>query len=204
MDTVSILIIDDDAATQSALRQVLDVEGWHVHVAPLPGEALQQLASGDWKLVIANVALTGLSGPLYGTLRELALATAQEGAAMRIRVLFLVPELAAASAQPILESERLPYALKPFHFHDFLEKVSDLLMETQTITGPIRHVRQRRKTGPRGFGREAALGLGGARETQMFANREDYGMTEEEIAEFERQETEASQRKKKKKPDNSL
>ena len=30
------------------------------------------LASGNYKLVIVNVAMTGLSGPLFTTLKELA------------------------------------------------------------------------------------------------------------------------------------
>jgi len=196
MDNIGILIIDDDAATQSALQQVLDSEGWRVSIARLPTDALQQLATGDWKLVIANVAMTGLSGALYATLRELALAPAtQEGGLTRIRVLFLVPELAAAQAQPVLESERLPYTLKPFQFHDFLEKVSDLLMETETISAPIRRVRQGGKGSSRGA-RETSRG----RETGMFASRTEYVMTEEEIAEYERQEAEEAARKKKKKP----
>src|SRR5256885_3924678 len=57
-----------------------------------------------------------------------------------VRVLFLVPELAAPEAQPALEHEQLPYSLKPFHLHDFLEKVSDLLLETGAIPQPIRRV----------------------------------------------------------------
>jgi DNA-binding response OmpR family regulator len=195
MNPISILIIDDDEASQGALRQLLDSEGWRVSVAPLPAAALQELATGDWKLVIANVAMTGLSGPLFATLRELALSEAMEGGATRVRVLFLVPELAALEAQPVLERARLSYLLKPFHLHDFLERVSDLLMETETIATPIRRVRQGVRS-RRGRGHESATGLGSTRDTNMFANREDYVMTEEEILEYERQQAEESNQKR--------
>jgi len=182
---IHILIVDDDEASQKALWQVLDSEGWRVRVVPLADAAMEQLAHGNWTLVIANVALTGLSGPLFNTLKELALSPPLEGGKRRLRVLFIVPMLVAEHAQSILERERLPYSLKPFHLHDFLEKVSDLLLESQAISAPIRRVqttgaderrqRDRRKSDDR-------------RQTTMFAARDEYFMTEEEVTEYEKQE----------------
>jgi hypothetical protein len=173
-----------------------------VGIVPLASQALPELAGGDWSLVIANVSLTGLDGPLFTTLKELAQAAPLEDGHKRARVLFLVPELAGAIAQPVLEREHLPYALKPFHLHDFLEKVSDLLIETSSIAAPIRNVRagfgvhlaarklgraEREKAGPQASGRA----------TNMFASREDYQMTEEEMIEYEKEEAAESLRRKK-------
>jgi len=202
---IGILIIDDDVASQSALRQVLDSEGWHVRVVPIISDALHELSSGEWSLVIVNVSMTGLSGPVYMTLKELALAPAVEQGMVRARVLFLVPEVASSEAQPILEKERLPYVLKPFQFNDFLEKVSDLLMETDALSTPIRRVRHdasaaERKRNETRAGHESAIRQG-RRDTGMFAKRDEYVMTEEEIAEYEKTEKEEQeQRKKKKQP----
>lgn len=196
MTQVGILIIDDDEASQSALRHVFDAEGWHVRVVPLAHRALAELAGGDWSLVVANVAMTGLEGPLFTTLKELALAPAFGAGKTRVRVLFLVPELAGPEAQPVLERESLPYTLRPFHLHDFLEKVSDLLLETKAIAAPIRRVRYEFKA--RGTRSKERRPGPARRDTSMFASREDYMMTEEEIAEFEKQEAlEAETRKKK-------
>jgi two-component system CheB/CheR fusion protein len=125
---VSILIIDDDEASQNVLRQVLDSDGWKLRIAPLANRALAELASGTWTLVIVNVAISGLDGLLFTTLKEVAQAAPVEAGRTRARVLFLVPQLAGPEVQPILERERLPHTLKPFHLHDFLEKVSDLLL----------------------------------------------------------------------------
>jgi DNA-binding response OmpR family regulator len=209
MPSVGILIVDDDRSSQTALRELLDSEGWRVGIVPLASQALPELAGGDWSLVIANVSLTGLDGPLFTTLKELAQAAPLEDGHKRARVLFLVPELAGAIAQPVLEREHVPYALKPFHLHDFLEKVSDLLMETAAIAAPIRDVRA-------GFGvhvaprklsraeRERAGTAASGRATNMFATREDYQMTEEELIDYERQEeAETLRRKKLKKNPNS-
>ncbi len=208
MTQVGILIIDDDEASQAALRQVLDSEGWKVRIVPMANQALPELASAQWRLVIVNVALTGLAGPLYTTLKELAQAPPVEAGAKRARVLFLVPELAGAEVQAALEREGLPYTLKPFHLHDFLEKVSDLLLETDAISAPIRRIRYEsksrdRSTQDRRPGRERRPGADrrsgrDRRETSMFAARDDYMMSEEEILEFEKQEEEERKKKQKK------
>src|SRR5271169_7162158 len=89
---VGILIVDDDRGSQSALRELLGSEGWHVGIVNQPSQALPELASGEWSLVIINVAMSGLDGPLYSTLKELAQATPEESAGKRARVLFIVPE----------------------------------------------------------------------------------------------------------------
>lgn len=199
MENVGILIIEDDAASQAALRQVLGSEGWLVEGATSASQALRELATGKWTLVLANIATTGVTGALFVTLRELAMPPEGEAAKAHVRVLFLVPEAGAAQATPLLEKEHLPYLVKPFNFHDLLERVSDLLMETEAIGTPLRKVRQEglkvsRRT-HRG-GRDA--GRDGNRNTGMFSNRDDYQMTEEEMTEYERQETAAIQKKKKK------
>ncbi len=202
VERIGILIIDDDVASQSAVRQVLDSEGWLVRVVPIISDALHELSSGEWSLVIVNVSMTGLSGPVYLTLKELALAPAVEAGKVRARVLFLVPEVASAEAQPVLEKERLPYVLKPFQFHDFLEKVSDLLMEIDALTNPIRRLRHdasaaERKRIETRAGHESAIRQG-RRHTGMFAKRDEYIMTEEEIAEYEKAEKEEREQSKKK------
>lgn len=199
MNEVGILIIDDDKDSQAALRHVLDSDGWMIRVVPLASQGLEALASGEWTLVLVNVAMTGLSGPLFSTLRELAQADADAAGVgrKRARVLFLVPELAAKEAQPHLEGHGLPYTLKPFHLHDFLEKISDLLLEAGAIPQPIRQMRfehsgkERRQKGRRSGGDRRQV-------KKMFASRDDYQMTEEEITEFEKEEEEERKKKQKK------
>ncbi len=195
METVSILVLDEDEARQAALRHMLDSDGWKLQMVPRASQALAELASGDWSLVIVNLSMTGLHGPLFETLKELALAPPVEAGRSRARVLFVVPEEAGVAAQMALEREQLPYVLQPIHLHDFLEKVSDLLLETQSILAPIRRVHhEARSAGERRKDRRTGQER---RDVSMFAGREEYMMTEEEIAEFEKQEEE---KRKKKKP----
>ena len=200
MDQVGILIVDDDITSQRALKHILDSEGWRVRIVPLASQALAEVATGNWNLVIVNIGLAETRGPLFATLRELARAEAiPEGAATarkHIRVLFLVPLHLAKAVQPMLEGEGLPYSAKPYHLHDFLEKVSELLVESGAIAEPIRSI------GGFAAGRRRRRDADSSHQTRdraMFASREDYQMSEEEMLEFERQEEEVEQRKKREK-----
>jgi DNA-binding response OmpR family regulator len=192
---ISILVFDDDTESQNALRVLLDSEGWRVRVVPLLTQGMKELSQGTWSMVIANVALTGLEGPVFTTLSELAAAAPVEAEKSRVRVLFVVPELLAPQAQPQLEAGHLPYVLKPFHLHDFLEKVSDLLVEAKALPKSIREKSfgqlnaDRRKKADRRSNKDR-------RTNPMFASREDYYMTEEEIAEFEKTEKEEEKKRK--------
>jgi CheY-like chemotaxis protein len=202
VDEVGILILDEDSATQSALRQMLDSEGWRVQSVPTAQQALTELTGGAWRLMIADVTMTGLDGVLFQTLRELGNAPATRHGRIPLRVLFLLPESAGSEAQKALEKARMPYALKPIHLHDLLDKVSDLLLEIGAIPTPIRRVKRDGKfaeTKPLRDSRHDRRAGAGGRHTSMFAERGEYMMSEEEIAEFERQEEE--EREKKKKPE---
>jgi CheY-like chemotaxis protein len=219
MAEVSILVVDNDAASQSALKNLLGSEGWRVRAVSAASDVLNELARGVWNLAIANASLTDPAGPLFAILRELAQADSElalepspddesaeeHGLAAnppppaqnhrRLRVLFLLPPEVVKKVQPILEREALPYVLKPYNLHDLLEKVSDLLLEAGAIDAPIRTIREsapRKRTSVRRARRDIRSGA-------MFASRDDYQMSEEEMAEWERQEQEAEARKKRRK-----
>jgi DNA-binding response OmpR family regulator len=186
---VNILVLDQEGPSATALRQVLDSEGWRVRVIPESKLLLAELKTGEWSLVIANIALLGLNSPGYLTLRELAGVPAEEGG--RVRTLFLVPEMVGSQFVGVLEKARLPYVVRPYHLHDFLEKVSDLLVEVNAIAAPLRQVRYE-------FGELRKKKREASRTTSMFASRDEYSYTEEELAEYEKQESENSRSKRNK------
>jgi len=183
---VGILVLDSDIHSAGAVKQILDSEGWRVRVAPDTRVLLTELKSAEWSLVVANIAAIGLDTPAFVTLRELATVSHEDGG--RIRVLYLIPELSGGQFIGHLEMAKLPYVVRPYHLHDFLEKVSDLLVEVKAIEGPIRQVR-------REFGALRKKRRQGNRTTSMFAARDSYSYSEEEITEYERQEAEAAKSK---------
>jgi DNA-binding response OmpR family regulator len=186
---VGILVLDNDATGGTAVKQILDSEGWRVRIVTDSQMLLAELKTGEWSLVIANVALTTVAGPVFVTLRELASVSPADGA--RVRVLYLIPELASGQYLTHLEAARLPYVLRPYHLHDFLEKVSDLLVEVKAIEGPIRQVRHE-------FGALRKKKKQAARSNSMFASRDSFSYSDEELAEYEKQESEASKSKRNK------
>ena len=189
LQQIGILVLDDNAPGGSAVKQILDSEGWRVRIVPDSQMLLAELKTGEWSLVIANVALTGVEGPAFVTLRELASVPPADGG--RVRVLYLVPELASGQYIVHLEAARLPYVLRPYHLHDFLEKVSDLLVEVKAIEGPIRQVRHE-------FGALRKMKKQAGRSNSMFASRDSFSYTDEELAEYEKQEGEASKSRRNK------
>jgi hypothetical protein len=96
---------------------------------------------------------------------------------------------------PVIEEARLPYVLRPFHLHDFLEKVSDLLVEVKAIEGPLRMTRYE-------FGAARKKKKAANKTNSMFASRDSYSYTEEEIAEYEQQEAATSLMRKNKNRNN--
>jgi DNA-binding response OmpR family regulator len=186
---VGILVLDNDPTAATAVKQVLDSEGWRVRVVPDAKLLLTELKSADWSLVVANAAAIDLESPAFFTLREIATVPQENGG--RIRALFIIPEATERQFTGPIEAARLPYVVRPYHLHDFLEKVSDLLVEIKVIEAPIRLVR-------REFGALRKKKKQAARSNSMFASRDTFSYTEEEIAEYEREEAETSKNKRNK------
>jgi len=185
---VGILVLDNDPNGASAVKQVLDSEGWRVRVVSDAKALLPELKSADWSLVVANAAAIDLDSPAFFTLREIASVPQESGG--RIRALLIIPETAERQLTGQIEASRLPYVVRPYHLHDFLEKISDLLVEIKVIDAPIRLVR-------REFGAIRKKKKQAGRNT-MFAARDTFSYTEEEIAEYEAEEAaEASKNKRK-------
>jgi DNA-binding response OmpR family regulator len=190
---VGILVLDADPQSAGALRVILDSEGWRVRIVPDPQLLLTELKSGEWSLVIANIALTPPNSAAFITLRELSGVSVEEGG--RMRVLFLIPELTGSQHVGQLESARVPYVVRPYHLHDFLEKVSDLLVEVKAIAAPIRQVRYE-------FGGLRKQKKAAGRSNSMFASRDSFSYTDEELAEYEKSESEASRSRRPRRNDN--
>ena len=180
---VGLLVLEADSGNSGALKQILDSEGWRVRIVGDLQLLHMELKTGEYSLVIANIEMVGLDTPTFHVLKELAAVAPEEGG--RIRVLYVVGELAGSQFVPALEKAKVPYAVRPFHLHDFLEKVSDLLVEVKAIEGPLRMTRYE-------FGEARKKKKQTSRTTSMFASRDSYSYTEEEIAEYEREEAEAS------------
>lgn len=186
---VGLLVLENDPSNAMALKQILDSEGWSVRVVADVPLLHAELKTAEYALVIANVAQVRVDSATFQVLRELSSVAHDEGG--RIRVLYVVPEMSGGQIVGELEAAKVPYVNRPFHLHDFLEKVSDLLVEVKAIEGPLRMTRYE-------FGEARKKKKQSSRTTSMFASRDSYSYTEEELAEYERQEVEASKNRRNK------
>jgi len=182
-------VLESDPSSATALKQILDSEGWRVRIVTDLPLLHAELKTTEYSLLIANIAQVGVNSATFHVLRELSSVSYEEGG--RIRVLYVVPELSGGQFVGDLESAKVPYVTRPFHLHDFLEKVSDLLVEVKAIEGPLRMTRYE-------FGEARKKKKQTSRTTSMFASRDSYVYTEEELAEYERQESEASKTRRNK------
>lgn len=180
---VGLLVLESDPGSGAALKQILDSEGWRVRIVEDLPMLHVELKTAEYSLLIANIALIGIDSPTFHVLKELGGVSAEDGG--KIRTLFVIPEMNRSQFIGYLEAARLPYVLRPFHLHDFLEKVSDLLVEVKAIAAPLRMTRYE-------FGEARKKKKQTSRTTSMFASRDSYSYTEEEIAEYEKQESESS------------
>lgn len=186
---VGLLVLESDPGSSAALKQILDSEGWRVRIVEDLKMLHVELKTAEYSLLIANIALIGLDSPTFHVLKELGGVSAEDGG--KIRTLFVIPELNGSQFIGHLEAARLPYVLRPFHLHDFLEKVSDLLVEVKAIAAPLRMTRYE-------FGEARKKKKQVSRTTSMFASRDSYSYTEEEIAEYEKAESESSRMRRNK------
>jgi DNA-binding response OmpR family regulator len=186
---VGLLVLESDPGSSAALKQILDSEGWRVRIVEDVQMLQVELKTAEYSLLIANIALIGLDSPTFHVLKELGGVSAEDGG--KIRTLFVIPELNGSPFIGHLEAARLPYVLRPFHLHDFLEKVSDLLVEVKAIAAPLRMTRYE-------FGEARKKKKQASRTTSMFASRDSYSYTEEEIAEYEKAESESSRMRRNK------
>ena len=184
---VGILVLEEDAQNAAGVRQLLDSEGWRVNTITDPALLLSELRTGDWSLVVANIAVVGTDSASFLTLCELAAVPGDEGG--RVRVLYILPEMTGSRYAKTLEELRLPYVTRPFHFHDFLEKVSDLLFEVHAIAVPLRQVSYE-------FGGVRKKKEEAKRASSMFSLRDAYAYSEEEMDEYEKQEASLERRHK--------
>ena len=203
MAEVGILIVDDDLASQRALRNILDSEGWMVRGScRRPPKPSRSWATGYIERILPslfNVALAEVNGPLFAILRDLTEADAAappaegETAPKRLRALFLVCHRAAPATRRrslsapgcLILSSLTTCTISSRKSASFWWKPARLRSRSAALVALRR---------ANGAARSWAFSRDVRRNT-MFSARDDYQMTDEDMAEFERQEEEDRKRR---------
>jgi DNA-binding NtrC family response regulator len=132
--TASVLVIDDELATQDTLGMFLETEGYHVATAGSGEEALARIEAEDFDVIVADVIMPGLSGlEVLERSRELS---------PRAAVILITGHATVEMAIQALRKGAGDYLQKPFVLHDLARSVRRLLprptrtMETAPHMGP--------------------------------------------------------------------
>lgn len=111
-----ILVVDDELILRESLKAWLEETGYNVTTAASGAEALEQLDSGDFHLMLTDIKMPGLSGV---ELLELALEKQPE-----LAVVMMTAYATVDTAVDTLKFGALDYLTKPFEPRDILQMVS--------------------------------------------------------------------------------
>ncbi len=125
MDSMSILVVDDDPALRQALTRILSFEGYEVEIAPTGHDALELVGTAD--LMVLDLGLPDLDG------LDVARRVRAAGHALPILVLTARGEVGDRVAG--LDAGADDYLPKPFDLAELLARVRALLRRTQPHNG---------------------------------------------------------------------
>ncbi len=119
----SVLIVEDDPATRTALEALLEAHNYRVLAASNGVEAMQilELESGSIEMVVSDIVMPRMGGvALYHVIHERW---------PRLKMLFITGHPLQGESQALLEKGIVHWLQKPFSVHDFRQAVFNLLQE---------------------------------------------------------------------------
>jgi two-component system response regulator MprA len=128
MESVKILVADDERAVRESLRRALELEGYEIELATDGREALERLESaGEPDAVVLDVLMPGVDGlEVCRTLRR---------SGSRVPVLMLTARTQVEDRVEGLDAGADDYLTKPFALEELLARLRALLRRAAEGTG---------------------------------------------------------------------
>jgi CheY-like chemotaxis protein len=121
MDTVTVLVVDDDPVILQLLQVNFEMEGFRVLTASDGDEALRQARSKQPDIVVSDVMMPKVDG------LELASRLKRDPRTRRLPVILLTARAQAADIQRGLETGVEEYVTKPFDPMELVDIVYSVL-----------------------------------------------------------------------------
>ena len=108
MQRPRILSVDDDQSIQELVSAALTLTGYEVHVKGRPEEALEQLESSDYNLLLVDLRMPGIDGENFFRI------LCQRHPEVASHVVFMTGDTASKDTQRFLACVQRPVLIKPF------------------------------------------------------------------------------------------
>jgi two-component system, OmpR family, response regulator MprA len=133
MNSVQILVVDDEAAVRESLRRALALEGYEVELAGDGAEALYRLDNGDLQpdAIVLDLLMPNVDG--LETARRL------RRAGNRTPILMLTARDEVEARVAGLDAGADDYVVKPFALAELLARLRALLRRTTNGSGEVLH-----------------------------------------------------------------
>ncbi len=127
METMKILVVDDERAVRESLRRALELEGYEIELAGDGREALERFESEAPDAVVLDVLMPGMDG------LEACRALRRSGS--RVPVLMLTARTQVEDRVEGLDAGADDYLTKPFALEELLARLRALLRRTADGSG---------------------------------------------------------------------
>lgn len=124
-----ILLVEDDPGTASALRNVLQDEGYGVEVAERGDQGLVQAMSAAFDLVLTDLKLPGLSG--------LELAERLHASKPKLPLIMMTAHGTTETAIQATKLGAYEYLIKPFEAEELLDLVASAVAHSRLMSEPV-------------------------------------------------------------------
>ena len=125
-DKLKILIIEDHPSDLKLARDTLIRQGYEVYGVSTSAEALKQLETRPFHLVLADITLPDADGL---TIAEKIIKSSK---VTPIPVIMVTAHKTEETIKRSLQIGASDYIVKPYNTHTLIEKVRKVLIETQT------------------------------------------------------------------------
>ena len=124
-----ILLIEDDPGTASALKKVLQAEGYATDLADRGDDGLAQATSRPFDLVLTDLKLPGLSG--------MELAVQLRAAKPKLPIIMITAHGTTDTAIEATKIGAYEYLIKPFEADDLIDVVSAAVAHARLMSEPV-------------------------------------------------------------------
>lgn len=125
MDTLPLLVIEDETSVQAFLRAALERHGYKLTMAPSGAEGLRLLKQHHYRAVISDMRTPG--GVNGADVHKWVMGNRPE---LIGKILFITGDIVNEETMQILQSTGAPCIEKPFRVQELISAVRELLEES--------------------------------------------------------------------------